>query len=102
MLAGRVMVLVCALVAGSGCGEDECEEYAKTVCEIECDCTPNDPGCNVVWRSQVYNFPSRAECESTMGGICGSEDGFDVDACLEMVDQTECSGTTYVHPSCQL
>jgi len=96
------MILLCALVSASGCGEQDCDDYAKTVCELACDCTPNDPVCYLVWRSQAYNFPSRAECERTMGGICSSEDGFDVGSCLEMVNEMECTGPTYVHPSCQL
>ena len=92
------------LLSASACGEHghDCEDYAKTVCELACDCTPNDPVCYLVWRSQTYNFPTRAECETTMGGICGAEDGFDVDSCLERVEDVDCTGPTYEHPSCPL
>lgn len=91
--------LVAAACGGSD-GED-CHHYAKVTCERACACSA-DPGCMVVWGSQIYTTGSRTECEAMLGEVCEGESELDVGDCLEMVEATGCSGATFVHPLCPL
>ena len=89
-----------AVACGGSDGED-CDHYAEVTCERACACSA-DPGCMVVWGAQVYSTASRTECEARLGDVCEGESELDVDDCLEMVEATECSGATFVHPLCPL
>lgn len=97
----RAVVLTGVIATGCGSDGNDCDRYAEVTCEKACACS-SDPACTVVWGASVYTLESRTECERTLGDICRGESRFDPDVCLESVEETSCSGPTYVHPLCPL
>jgi hypothetical protein len=100
-MASAVAVAASMLAGCGGCSGDDCARYAEVTCEKACACSA-DPGCTLVWAPQIYETATRAECESTLRDICAEESDFDEDSCLDMVEDTSCSGRFFVHPMCPL